>query len=838
AIAERLPNLTSLNLWNNDIGEAGARAIAERLPNLTSLDLSFNKNIQSLSAFDARVTPRGSLTALDILSCKGIQSRYRFDDNVMRQSDARLILNEARRARPEDFPPRDGLADAAAAPAVSNYRPLPLLKAMVLGQGRIGKTRLRHRLMGEAPPDYTQSTDAFDIVTLPDAFACGDLKDVRIRLFDVGGQDALHGAHRLFLGSERNLYVVMCDGSASPEDARLPYWLRMIAQFAPKAPLIVVVSHADKPRHAGWAPWSPHHPLCKDLGLSPKWIEGYVDRPAGQTIGHRVQEAEFREDVLAEIKTALADAVAASGEALSRTYDPGMIEVVDWLTASSNERLSPWFKPYGRFETYLDIKDRLMPACHAVGCENAATLMLWVQILGDLGVLCWFGSLQDSSVAGAEMVKRHVFHPDWIKGPMYRLVGGQEKQNIDVGLPSCVTTPEALESICREAELSGAEIDAMTAILRAGRLIFDVTDDADLTTHYLVVDRLRTDSKPYDVKEPGCWELVGDQHRYTFVGDAYLPRVIGRLWRPYVDDEWKDVSRNWAVFTFDATDGQADEQDGTQSTRQRERLLIKVDVNEAKVSYLVPAAQDRQRSAMLVDRVRREFETMCRRDQMEITGRPARLEEGDESSLELNKPIASAGGGGGFSDDHGDKATEFNDFPDDGASGDQNRHGLGAVLGLDQYGPLSDKPRLTPMGRWVASALSSSYLLPLIFAAIAAILIPINWFGQAAWWVITVDAAAFVFAAVLTLQAYFQYHKTYWPLVYLPASFALATGGGLLSSLGVRYRWSWGEDKFLELGYEVSVFTLILGLITAIAFAVIQLCREQRWLSTRDARSG
>jgi hypothetical protein len=42
-IAERLPSLTHLYLWENKIGDDGARAIAEHLTALTSLQLSNNK---------------------------------------------------------------------------------------------------------------------------------------------------------------------------------------------------------------------------------------------------------------------------------------------------------------------------------------------------------------------------------------------------------------------------------------------------------------------------------------------------------------------------------------------------------------------------------------------------------------------------------------------------------------------------------------------------------------------------------------------------------------------------------------------------------------------------
>lgn len=48
AIAERLNNLTSLDLADNQIGEAGARVIAELITNLTSLNLAGSQCYSSM----------------------------------------------------------------------------------------------------------------------------------------------------------------------------------------------------------------------------------------------------------------------------------------------------------------------------------------------------------------------------------------------------------------------------------------------------------------------------------------------------------------------------------------------------------------------------------------------------------------------------------------------------------------------------------------------------------------------------------------------------------------------------------------------------------------------
>ncbi len=64
AVAERLTNLTSLNVRNNNIGEGGARAIAEELTKLTSLDVGRNNiGVEGARAIAEELT---NLTSLNV----------------------------------------------------------------------------------------------------------------------------------------------------------------------------------------------------------------------------------------------------------------------------------------------------------------------------------------------------------------------------------------------------------------------------------------------------------------------------------------------------------------------------------------------------------------------------------------------------------------------------------------------------------------------------------------------------------------------------------------------------------------------------------------------------
>lgn len=137
------------------------------------------------------------------------------------------------------------------------------VKLLLVGQGRVGKSHLRRRITGEGGIDYydgrldpTQSVDCTSgSEVVPDGHPIGKYS-IRLRVWDFGGQNHLHSAHRFFLGGERCFYllVLAADRPANGEGLdsnRLNYWLRMVSQYGrtargEKAPVVIVVTRSDE----------------------------------------------------------------------------------------------------------------------------------------------------------------------------------------------------------------------------------------------------------------------------------------------------------------------------------------------------------------------------------------------------------------------------------------------------------------------------------------------------------------------------------------------------------------------------------------------------------------
>ena len=69
------------------------------------------------------------------------------------------------------------------------------------------------------------------------------LKDaeVRVHVWDFGGQEIMHATHQFFL-TQRSLYLLVLNGRQGREDADAEYWLNLIASFGGESPVIVVLN--------------------------------------------------------------------------------------------------------------------------------------------------------------------------------------------------------------------------------------------------------------------------------------------------------------------------------------------------------------------------------------------------------------------------------------------------------------------------------------------------------------------------------------------------------------------------------------------------------------------
>jgi internalin A len=118
-------------------------------------------------------------------------------------------------------------------------RPLNEAKLILVGFGGVGKTSLVNRLVNDAFNPQETKTEGINITDWPMHLREGE--DVRLHVWDFGGQEIMHATHQFFL-TQRSLYLLVLKGREGHEDADAEYWLNLINSFAADSPVIVVLN--------------------------------------------------------------------------------------------------------------------------------------------------------------------------------------------------------------------------------------------------------------------------------------------------------------------------------------------------------------------------------------------------------------------------------------------------------------------------------------------------------------------------------------------------------------------------------------------------------------------
>ena len=273
----KLKRITILGLSGNQLTELPPEI--GHLHSLTILDLSFNR-LQTLpSAFSALTTlihldlsdnrfeklPEEilNLTELSNLDLRGNCLRDLPQDiirltklNILDLSDNQLSGLPARiveltsldnlylEDNPLTSPPLE--IGRQGVPAVQQYfaaleresQVLDEVRVLLLGEGASGKTSLTRCLFEET---FDKDEPPTNGISITEHLIQGEEKQVKINIWDFGGQEIMNTAHQLFL-STRSLYILVLDGD---KEERLEYWLRHIESFAGASPVLIVLNKQD-----------------------------------------------------------------------------------------------------------------------------------------------------------------------------------------------------------------------------------------------------------------------------------------------------------------------------------------------------------------------------------------------------------------------------------------------------------------------------------------------------------------------------------------------------------------------------------------------------------------
>lgn len=265
-----LGNLSELNLSNNQISDITPLS---NLLNLEKLDLSNNQisNLSSLSNLSnltflklvsnriSQISDLSNLVNLRTLDLRGNNVTEVKKANIDRLKLLQVIysglsffsnnLNFYRNPLPPGMIEaiksggREGLLEYLEAQEKGTVK-IEEAKMVLLGEPRAGKTTLQKYLMGLPIDENEISTPDIAISSwkpFENDKASEEGGNIKINLWDFGGQEIQYSLHKLFMTTD-TLYIIVLD---STKDQNPEKYIAFLENYAPKAPFIIINNYAD-----------------------------------------------------------------------------------------------------------------------------------------------------------------------------------------------------------------------------------------------------------------------------------------------------------------------------------------------------------------------------------------------------------------------------------------------------------------------------------------------------------------------------------------------------------------------------------------------------------------
>ena len=348
----QLTNLTVLNLSSNSLSSLPVE-IAQ-LTNLTVLNLSSN----TLSSLPVEIAQLTNLTELDLRSNSlpippEVLAKYNEPDTIINYY---LSLQS------------------------NQQKPLHEAKMLLVGQGNVGKTCVRERLIRNQYDPRRNKTDGIDIESWEVKI---NQSQYQINVWDFGGQEIMHSTHQFFL-TKRSLYLLVVDTTLGEEENRIEYWLKIIQSFGKDSPVIIVGNKADQ------------HPLDIDQrGLQNKYpqIKGFYKTSCNK------DQANGIPDLKAKV----------TQEIIQLEHIDDQLPLPWFNVKQQLEELDKDYIPYNQYESI----------CESEEIEQDDNQRILIRLLNDLGIVLNFHDdprLEDT----------HVLNPEWVTNGVYKILNDHQ----------------------------------------------------------------------------------------------------------------------------------------------------------------------------------------------------------------------------------------------------------------------------------------------------------------------------------------------------------------------------------------------------------------------------
>ena len=355
---------------------------------------------------------------------------------------------------------------------LSHRQSLSEAKLILVGFGAVGKTSLVNRLIYQNFDPKSAKTEGIQITQWP--ITLNDTEDIKLHVWDFGGQEIMHSTHQFFL-TERSLYVLVLNGRQGHEDADAEYWLELIQSFGGDSPVLVVLNKIKE------------HPFDVNRGaLQQKFpnIREFIatDCETSQGIDH------------------LRAAIERETDALEHLRDPFP---ASWVAIK--DKLSEMAENYISFEQYRAI-------CQTDGETDYGAQDSLAVHLHSLGIALNYKDdprLRDT----------HVLNPRWVTSGIYTLLNADELAH-SKGELEAACLARTLDAQNYPAERHGFLLDLM----RKFELCFRFEDDEH---RYLIPDLLDK-QQPDEAAEFDPADCLNFRYEYPILPEGLLPRFIVR----------------------------------------------------------------------------------------------------------------------------------------------------------------------------------------------------------------------------------------------------------------------------------------------------------------------
>ena len=354
-----------------------------------------------------------------------------------------------------------------------------------MGQGGVGKTSLVKRLVENTFDPEERKTEGINITQWPIPVQSGGADgNIRLNLWDFGGQEIMHATHQFFL-TKRSLYLLVLDAREGESKGNIHYWLRIIQSYGADSPVLVVINKNEPPNQLDLNETR----LGKDYAPN---VLGFFKTSCSDGTG------------IAELRAAIEEQV----ERLEHVHDRVPV---------SYFRVKEELEKQAREKDFLDIGE-YQGLCRTHGVKEQSHQNMLIRFLHDLGNVLNF----DDPDNPYQLRDTKVLNPEWVTGGVYKILNNQMLMRQDG-----VLQRRQLGEVLADPEKYPPDREQFILdMMRRFELCFAFPDSDG--QQFLIPELLRSNEPELNWQEA---DALNFQYHYTALPGGIMPRLIVRMHR-------------------------------------------------------------------------------------------------------------------------------------------------------------------------------------------------------------------------------------------------------------------------------------------------------------------